>query len=193
MNAPVWALLLIAAQPIPAQPADGKTAETEPTTVALGNPACTIENARYRNSADPDWQLLFGKTDPRPTAASDLLLIVTDGDIYRNYAFSQSQGFGGVGLLTTDEEAESGVLMPAEEQPEEILHFHGFRIGDTGGAVMLIDAPQADDPAPAAIYLPDLSRHYWYDGYREDLETGERTPARYDMPRALFLPECMDG
>lgn len=176
-----------------AAPDEGHGAPSAPApSVTLSNPPCAVENVYYEMADMPIWQIGFGVTNPRPTAASDLLMVVIGADFYRNYAFSSAQGFGGASLLLTEEVPGSGVISVSEEQLDEPLRFNAFSVSEAGGVTMLIDPPQAGDPAPAALYLPDLSRHYWYDESSVDPETGETVPDRVDIPRALFLPTCLD-
>ncbi len=181
------------------EPTDGDSAMAGPSQPSLKQEdasarlACPIEAAVYTNPVEPIWEVSFRKPQFAPTAASDLLMMVTGSAFVRDFAFTQSQGFGGSYLLVADDDAEAGQPMPTEEQPEDALAFHAFERGDAGGLIRLADAPLAGEGAPVALYLPDLSKYFWYDDHYVDIETGETLPDRVDMPQAIFIGACADS
>lgn len=151
---------------------------------------CPITKAIYLLPNDPDWTLSFVKPKHAPTASSDLLMVVTGIDFVRDFAFASAQGFGGTSLLLAEDDEEAGQPMAASEQPDDPMAFHAFRIDAAGGLSRVSDAPMADGEAPVAIYIPDVSRHFWYDEHYVDNETGERIAEPVDMAQGLFLGVC---
>lgn len=153
---------------------------------------CPIEKAVYENPEQTEWQLVFTKPEHRPSAASDLLLSVTGIDFVMDFAFTASQGFGGTYLLTTSHDEETDQSFPAseEDQPGNIA-FYGLNPGKHGGLLPMEDPPQSDEAAPAAIFIPDVSRHFWYDAKYVDSETGETLHDPVDIDQAMFFVKCL--
>lgn len=152
---------------------------------------CPITKAIYLQPNDPDWTIGFTKPKHAPTASSDLLMTVSGIDFVRDFAFASAQGFGGTSLLVTEDDQEAGQPMAASDQPDDPMAFHAFRIDAAGGLSRISDAPMADSDAPVAIYIPDVSRYFWYDEHYVDNETGKIIPEPIDMAQGLFLGTCL--
>ncbi|MFC4291600.1 hypothetical protein ACFOWX_04135 [Sphingorhabdus arenilitoris] len=152
---------------------------------------CTIQDAVYTIAGEKAWEISFTQPKIRPSAASDLLLMVTGSAFVRDFSFEASQGFGGTYLQVTVDDAELGQSMPAEDQPDDPIAFHGFAQNQAGGLVRLPDAPQSGDMAPVAIYIPDVSKYFWYDEKYTDIETGETLDEPVALPQGLFMGSCL--
>lgn len=152
---------------------------------------CDITKATYEMPGAPDWAVDFYQPKHPPTAASDLLMVVQGIDFVRDFALTSAQGFGGTSLLATKDDQDEGQPLVADDQPEDSMAFHAFYLDDQGGLTRSKNAPVATDKAPVAIYIPDVSKHFWYDEHYVDNETGDRTPDPVDMPQGLFIGKCV--
>lgn len=157
---------------------------------ALAPLDCPITKASYAMPGAEDWAVQFFKPKHAPTASSDLLMMVTGIDFVSDFAFASAQGFGGTSLLLADDDEDAGQPMPAAKQPEDSMAFHAFAISAEGGLMRIETAPMSTDKAPVAIYIPDVSKHFWYDEKYVDNETGETIDERVDMPQGLFIGSC---
>lgn len=113
---------------------------------------CTAANAVYEMAEGGEARLTFEKPS-EPSGYSDVNLVVTAGEPARRFAFSltQSQGYGNNYAIAEDENvSEDGLLV-----------FYFQRAGDR-----LVpyegDIPSSDDPAPDAVFLPQLGTTLWY-------------------------------
>lgn len=152
--------------------------------------ACDITKATYEMPGAPDWAVNFYQPKHPPTAASDVLMVVTGIDFVRDFALTSAQGFGGTSLLVTEDDEDAGQPLVSVEQPEDAMAFHALYLDDKGGLVRSENAPLAAADAPVAIYIPDVSKHFWYDEQYVDTETGEPVPGPVDMPQGLFIGSC---
>ena len=174
-------LLLLAG----AQVADMPEAETPLTGLE-----CKAEKVTYSLPGNAIWAAHLTKPNIRPSAASDMLLMVTGPAFVRDFSFETSQGFGGTYLQVTDYDEDTEQSMPAAKQPEDAIAFHAFARNASGGWMRIADAPQSDGIVPVAIYIPDVSKHFWYNEKYEDIETGETLEDVVDMPQGLLIGTC---
>ncbi len=152
---------------------------------------CGATEAYYTMPGDEIWAVNFTKPKHPPSAASDLLMTITGVDFVRDFAFTSAQGFGGTSLLVTEDDEEAGQPMPAAEQPADSMAFHAFTLDEAGGLVRMADAPTGGGTAPVAIYIPDVSRYFWYDDKYVDIETGKTLDEPVDMPQGVFIGHCL--
>lgn len=157
---------------------------------------CPIERAVYRSSWPSRFLMRFQKPPIAPNAQSDLVAILEQQDedgrpVFRRYfAFAGSNGFGSASIIAVDGpgDAEGPPQMVEGDENSETLYFHAFN-GEQNGLKYISEPPQADTPAPFALFLPDLARSLWYDGI-PDPKGGP--PVRVDMPRDMWFGECVE-
>ncbi|HEX6376282.1 MAG TPA: hypothetical protein VFZ91_11245 [Allosphingosinicella sp.] len=160
-------------------------------------PACPIERAVYRLHGAPTFAAGFARQDRRNALVSDLAFWVETPTRTYWFAFGMPNGYGGTfispGLdprraadMDDDEEHEALARPRAVEEPVS-LGFHAF----DSGLGALPYPPQADTPAPALIFVPDLGRTLWY----RPVELAGGDPAARDeaMPTGFFEPAGCGG
>ena len=178
----------------------------------LRSPQCPIEQAVYRFPwpATRAFDVRFVKPPFAPNAASDLVMVLNGRDpenfdddapplFTRYFAFAGSQGFGSTALVAVDGLGKAdggdddGPPDPQNADEEgadafETLYFHAFE-GSNNGMKYRAEPPQSGDMAPMSLFLPDLAKMLWYDGYRV---AGQAGPVRVDMPRDMLNGVCED-
>lgn len=150
-------------------------------------PSCPVERVAYRTAWPTQFALRFVKPRFSPGAASDLLLAIEalDEDMTVRstdyFAFAQAQGFGSISLIPVDGPGNANGPPEPEEgyEADEPLYFNAFN-AEPSRMTFIESPPQSGDPAPFALYLPDVARRYWYSN------------PSVTFPRDIIFGECED-
>lgn len=151
-----------------------------PSGSAPANEPCRIAAARYTLIGAPSFTAMFVQRPPRADWG-DLTLKISSADSGRDYWFLLGQGngrFSDVWTASTDDPTAPGWQPTAKPAGPHIDAgaFFALRVDMS----VIGDAPRANDPAPAYIFMPGLASALWYG---VALSNGERE----SMPRAVFV------
>ena len=146
--------------------------------------ACLAEQAHYRLKADADYTAALVPALHHASEVSRLYLRVSSPERSWWFVFGATQGYGGLFLEpvsdpTLAEAKESGPrpLSRSEERPLQV--FPMSRKLD-----VLDVAPQTGQPAPDALFIPQLGPALWYS---PSALSGDPDAKAENMPRSVFV------
>jgi hypothetical protein len=160
-----------------------------PAPAAAALAACPSERAVYRLKGDPTYSATLVPARHHASAVSQLYLRVASPARSWWFTFGATQGYGGLFLdpvtdPTAPAAAPDGPRKLVQAEREYPISFYPM----TRSLDVLDVAPQAQQPAPEAFFIPHLGPMLWYNPVAL---SGDRNAKAETMPRSLFIQsEC---
>lgn len=157
-------------------------------------PSCPAERAVYTLKSDPAFSAGFIPAKHHASTASNLYFWIMSPQRTYWFTFGTGVGYTGISLgpvgdpyVADGGDPDNGpVVIEPDETSHRSLHIYPLKRDLT----VLENPPSAGDPAPDALFAPEIGSVLWYSPRDVTLdETAERDP----MARGVFLRSgCLD-